>query len=438
MTKLNERMTRAAIALTLLVAGCGMPGSAADDENIGQVRLAIEIAPSDALCLRLTAESDTSGLEVVKTVALTAGKPSTAQVAGLPLGNNVTFVGEVFGVACASVVATTPLTWTSDKVTLALAADTIPLLYLPLHKAGKVNVGVDFLADAVSEYVTLPGIPAKIAAAPDNTVYLTLTSGGVYHASNTFDATRFGSTPSPARLVAVAADGTVLVTSSPGTTSAHTLMTFTPAGVLKTSTPLGFQAGKMIVDAANTAWIGSVTGPQVMRVATVTTAPTTQLLTIGGGSTAPGVALAPDKTVRFTGAPGYVASYSAAGVSTGILGLPIVPKDLTVAADGSVWAIATSSGTTGNLLVHLLTDGTTQPLFVGTNQTIPDVGIVTTSKGILYTQPTGGLGLLTPTNGFQAVNLPENAIATSLAVLPNGKIWAGDSRKARAFIVTLP
>jgi hypothetical protein len=436
MNKLNEKSTRAAIALTLLAAGCGMPGAPAEDENIGQVQLAITIAPTDGLCLRLTAEGDASGLKVVKTVALTAGKASNAQVSGLPLGN-VSFVGEVFGVACASVVATTPLTWLSDTQVLTITADTIPLLYLPLHKAAKANVAVDFVSDAVAEYVNLPGIATKIAAAPDNTVYI-VSGGTVYHGSNTFDVTRFVGTPSPPRLVAVAADGTVLVTYSPGPTSAHTLATYTPAGVLKTTTPVGFQAGKMVVDAANTAWISSATGPQVLRVATVTTAPTTQLLTIGGATTAPGVAIAPGGTLRFTGAPGYVASYSAAGVSTGILGLPIVPKDLSVAADGSVWGIALSGGATGNQLVHLLTNGTTEVVYVGTTPTVPDVAIVTTSKGVLVTQNSGNLGLLTPTNGFQLVPLPESAVISSLAVLPNGKIWAGDSRRQRAFIVTLP
>lgn len=436
MTKLSEKMTRAAIALTMLAAGCGMPGSV-DDEPVGKVQLAIEVAPSDALCLRLTASSDTSGLTVVKTVALTAGKASTAQVAGLPLGN-VTFVGEVFGVACASVVATTPLTWASDKQVLTIAPDTVPVLTLSLHKAAKVNVGVDFVSDAVVEYVTLPGIPAKIAAAPDNTVYMTMTSGGyVYHGSNTFDVARFVSTSSPPKLVAVASDGVVLVTSAASATAAHTLTTYTAAGALKSTLPLGFQAGKVIVDAAKTAWIGSAAGPQVMRVATVTTAPSALLLTIGGATTAPGVALAADGTLRFTGAPGYVATYNAAGTSTGIVGLPIVPKDLAVAADGSIWAIALAGGTSGNQLVHLLTDGTTQPLFTGST-TATDVAIVTTSKGVLFTQATGGLGLLTPDNGFQNVALPDDTISTSLAVLPNGKIWAGDSRRSRAFIVTLP
>jgi hypothetical protein len=436
MTKLNEKMTRAAIALALLAAGCGVPGGSAEDENIGQVQLAIEIAPADGLCLRLTAEGDASGLKVVKTVALTAGKASTAQVGGLPLGN-VSFVGEVFGVACASVVATTPLTWLSDKQILTITPDTIPLLYLPLHKAAKVNVGVDFVSVAVVEYVNLPGIATKLAAAPDNSVYL-VSGGTVYHGTNTFDVNRFAGTPQPPRLVAVAADGTVLVTYSAGTTTAHTLATFTPAGALKTTTPVGFQAAKMVVDSANTAWIGSATGPQVFRVATATTTPVTQLLTIGGATTAPGVAIAPGGTLRFTGAPGYVASYTAAGVSSGIVGLPIVPKDLTVAADGSVWAVALSGGSTGNQWVHLLTNGTTEVVYTGATTAAPDVAIVTTSKGVLVTQNTGNLGLLTPANGFQLVTLPDSAIITSLAVLPNGKIWAADSRRQRAFIVTLP
>jgi hypothetical protein len=429
----------ASLALALSVTACVAGGDDAQgdiggDENIGRVTLALTAPPADAVCLRLTTTSTTTGLKVVKMIGLTAGMNSQ-QVSNLPTGT-VTMLGEVFNVLCPNVVATSPMTWASDELTVTIPTDRVPRVVLILNRLAKVNVGVDFNLSALFEDIPLPGVVSRMAAAPDNSVVFTLKQvNSLHRQSNPFDYSRFANMMGLPKYVAVASDGTILTTVSPTpTATTGTLATFTAAGVAKTTFPIPFQAGDLAYDAAGTAWVGSASTAQVLRVATATTTPSGLTITLAGATSATGLLVGNDGNLRVAGAPGQLNVLKPDGTNLGaVIPLGMVPRELTMAADGTAYVEAL----TGQV-VTVTPGGVVQPFWGAGASPVPEAAIVTTSKGVLFATSVGTLVLVDAMQGVLTYNVPESSLVGAMAVLPNGKIWVADSARPRAWILTLP
>jgi streptogramin lyase len=409
-----------AMALMAAAAGCGAGGT----EDVGVLRVALQAAPADGLCLKLTIDA-APDVTQVKSFTLTAGQASQFTLTQLPLGD-VGIKGEAFGVACASVVAATPITWTSDRVVVNLVPDFAPTLTLLLKKTARVNLGVDFVMNAQIDEVKLSGQPQKLAAAPDGSVLITTTINQVVRASTPFDAKVVAATPGTARFIATAADGTIFVG-----VNGSTIAPFTAAGVAKPTFTVPFTIGDLLVDPSNTLWIGSSSSPQYGRVGTATTTPSAPMIFPTPGQAASGLALAADGTVRAVSQPNYIMSLPAAGGSPTILSTAGAGnlRDLTVATDGALWLVG-SMGTIQKLV------GTAMIPIPGA--AAPEVSLATSPRGVVVSLATGQLLIGQPDGLIIMLPLPGNPQVSSIAVAKNGKIWVTDVLRSRVLVVTLP
>jgi hypothetical protein len=433
--------TLVAMALAVGLAGTGCDaGVLPDGEDVGRIQLALQTAPADGLCLRLTIDQPSTGLKLVKTIGLTPNTASQTQVGGLPVGS-VGLVGEVFNVACASVTATTPLTWISDRLAVTITPDLTQTVTLILRKAGKVNLGVDFVASAAVEEIRLSLPPLRIAAAPDGTMVLTMASSSAFwRVSTPFNLRQVAPVPGlgQPRLITTAPDGSVLVTSN----SDRSLFVLTGQGALKSTLALPFTAGDVAVDPAGIGWVGATNAPQVIRITNVQgTMPATMVALTMPTATTPALTIAPDGTPRVGGAMGttgllYALTSGGSVVTTTQRQIPVIPRDLVATSDGTMWAVAQVAG--NNVYKAPTTANASAVYSMATAPT--DVAIVHTSKGPVFADSAGGLVLIKSDGVPQGISLPGNAVATSLAVnVGDGRVWAAvPASPPRLLVVTLP
>lgn len=436
---MTKKKTAVAAALAaVLVAGvvaAGCDAAPGDADEVGSIQLAIQTAPADGLCLRLTVDNASTGLKVVKALALTPNMPSQMQVGNLPVGS-VGLVGEVFNVACASVTAATPLTWVSNKLTVTIMSDVTQTVTLTLLKAGKVNLGVDFVANTQVEEIKLSLPIAALAASPNGSILMGLTSSPLlWQLSTAFNMKSIATLSSTPGAIAVAPDGNIAATVNSDTQ----LTVLTSAGVAKSTLTLNFTAGGLVVDSAGVGWVGSISNPQVIRVANVAGAAAPTMLGITTpGIVAPGIGLATNGTPRVgAGSPGVLLSLSAAGAITANQSMPIVPRGLAGQPDGTLYILGFNSG---NNIYRVTAAGAATPAF--SMMTAPTrAAIISTPKGVVAASTGGGLILFKndATGTPQVIQLPGNAGVTSLALsAADGRVWAADSTTNRLLVVTLP
>jgi streptogramin lyase len=422
--------------------GCGV-GGGEQGEDVGRIQLALQMAPADGLCLRLTVDQPSTTLKVVKMIGLTPNQASQTQVLGLPVGS-VGLTGEVFNVACGSVVAASVLTWVSDRLPVTIAPDLTQTVTLTLRRAAKVNLGVDFVANPAIEEIKLAAAPIKIAAAPDGTMVLTMASSNAFwRVSTAFNLKLVTTLPaagsSQPRLITTAPDGSVLVTSN----SDQTLFILSGAGALKSTLSMPpLTVGDMVVDPAGVGWVGATNSSVIVRLTNIQgTMPVSAAPVTMPTTTTAALALGSDGLVRVGGAGGGAVGSIYSITSTGsVVGstqrpLQVIPRDLVVTSDNTMWAMAQVAG--NNLFKVPVTANTTAVLSMATAPT--EVAIVNTSKGVVVADSGGNLVLIKPDGVLQVIPLPGNAVATSLAVsAADGRVWAGVPANPRLLVVTLP
>jgi streptogramin lyase len=441
MTNKNKVQVAAAVALAVGLAGVACDGTGSvDGDDVGSIQLALQMAPADGLCLRLTVDQPSTSLKLVKTIGLTPNAASQTQVGGLPVGS-VGLLGEVFNVACTSVTATTPLTWISDRLAVTITPDLTQTVTLTLRRAGKVNLGVDFVANAAVEEIRLSLPPLRIAAAPDGTMVLTMTSSAAFwRVSTAFNLKQVATIPGAGqpRLITTAPDGSVLVTSN----SDRSLFILSGQGALKSTLALPFTASDVAVDPAGIGWVGAMNAPQIIRISNVQgVTPASMLALTMPTSMTAALSIAPDGTPRVGGAVGttgllYALTSSGGVVTTTQRQIPVVPRDMTATTDGTMWAIAQVAG---NNVYKAPTTANASPVYAMAAAPA-DVAIVTTSKGVVFADAAGGLVLVKPDGVPQGITLPGNAVASSLAVnVGDGRVWATvPASPPRLLAVTLP
>jgi hypothetical protein len=134
------------LALTLAAGtslSCGLYSldSLPAEDDVEQVVLHIAVVPSDVRCIRVTA---TGPGRAVERELETAGETSLTQsLTGLPLGS-VSFVGEAFSAACASVSKSTIAAWTSQPVVASIVLGRLANVDLVMVRNGRAKVDISF------------------------------------------------------------------------------------------------------------------------------------------------------------------------------------------------------------------------------------------------------------------------------------------------------
>jgi hypothetical protein len=423
-----------------LLSGCGAAsgGAATDDGQVGSVERALEQGPSDAVCLRLTVANETTQQKVIRTQALTPGAASKFTFTGLPLGQ-VGILGEAFNVACASITATTPFTWTSDLLTTVLTPDTTPALTLVLNKAAKANIGVDFDSGPQFEEIPTTFPATKIARAPDGSmVYTVGATRSVWRTTNAFTSSLVATlspTDGVPYYIATTSNGSIVVV-----TDASKLVVYTAAGVLKGSLQLPFIPSGLVIDSAQNAWLGSIDSAQMIRIAAVGTA-TPPLLTPTFILPFPGISgvyvgVASDGVRVVSQDLNHMLSYSTAGALTLDRLIPVGLSDVVEASDKTLWGYFPQ----GQTLMQLPATGTGQlaqfPVLGDGSQSFL-VGLISTSKGIFASQ--GGTELTQIRSGVVSF-IPASTVSDiiGLASTADGRVWIADSGRPHLMVVTLP
>lgn len=430
MTRLAKKLkSRKMVGALLALALGGCAAGAAPGEDVGTIQIALTVAPADALCLRLTLDFANGAPNLVTTKALstTNAALNTVTLASLPLGE-VGILGEAFNVACTAITPATPATWVADRQVATLVPDFSPAVALTLRRTGRVNIGVDFVAGATVDEVKLPAPSAKLAAAGAAMLMTLPNYNAVWTATGPLDAKFLTSAALSPRYLAVAADGTIFVS----TASPAQVLSFTSAGVPKATMPLVniSAASDLLVDAANTLWVASSTTGYVDRFATATTTPSPALPIGTPASAATGLALASDGSLRLAGQPNMIYTLPAFGGSP--IGSVIVnppPRDVVFDAAGTLWFTSTTGAGLSKVVGTV-----SQTVWPGTGEG----SLVSTSKGIVAGLSNGQLVLVTPAGAVQLIQLPAGTTVSGLAVSSTGKVWVADASQPRALIVTLP
>ena len=137
-------MKKASISFSigaLALAACSATGGHdTNDGALGQARVAVQAAPDDVHCVKVTAAGST-----VTTLGfdVTPGESSVFELNRLPLGV-VAFSAAAFPVACSEVADADPPYWIADPVESELLAGVIAEVTLVMHRDGRASVGVEW------------------------------------------------------------------------------------------------------------------------------------------------------------------------------------------------------------------------------------------------------------------------------------------------------
>ncbi|HET9934465.1 MAG TPA: hypothetical protein VFQ35_27365 [Polyangiaceae bacterium] len=124
------------------LGACSSDGAGqSQNEESGQLSLAITSVPSDVACVRVSVQGSRSSTQAFDVVA---GTNATYQLAKLPLGI-VTVSAEAFPQACKKIPAGAVATYLTDSpVSVRVDASAVNTVSLKLIRNGRIGVGIDF------------------------------------------------------------------------------------------------------------------------------------------------------------------------------------------------------------------------------------------------------------------------------------------------------
>jgi len=119
-----------------------------NEDNAGQVSLAVATAPSDVQCVVIQATG--SGRTVTRPISVTPGQAITTTVSGLPMGS-VSIGALAYPTACSAVTASSVPNWQSDPITqtISLTKGTTVALNLVLRPSASITASIDWQDDNV-------------------------------------------------------------------------------------------------------------------------------------------------------------------------------------------------------------------------------------------------------------------------------------------------
>lgn len=442
---MQSMMSRWAFALGMglfasALAGCGAePGAGTSEGEVGAVELEIMSAPSDVKCLRLTVRNPLTEQVAVRTFTLTTGQSSAKfAVTGLPLGS-VKFLGEGFNVACGSVVAATPFTWTSDAVTLNLVSGFTQNLQISLNRAGTTNLGVDFVAGVQMEEITGVTGAWRLAAAPSGGSVVALSASALWRVTSSGAVTQLAPVPVQTQAVAITSSGNIVVAGVP------MLGVYSPTGTLLWQIDLGgFEPSDLAIDSTNAAWVAFRNGTSVARVTGIETGVLlrTDVFVPPSAPGLSGVATVGD-SVRYVSSsfPRMLAIASTGAILWDrLLGPTSGLRRVVVASDSTLWGATTDGRVFRTTADGMLTQPVGGPFGAGTGE----LALASSIKGVFLALGTPQFYRFDPAvlGGPPTIYaLPAStpsATITGLAVASDGRLWLADRAKSRLIAVTLP
>ncbi len=147
-----------ASAFPLGCANEGSNGGSDESDEVGAVRLSLEVVPDGVFCIRVTAVQGSKKLDVSFDVEPTA-ESIFRDWHGVPLGL-VTFLGDALPVPCGDAMPETEPTYAADAVRENVVPGRLTPVHLEMRAWGRVDVHVDFdgteecpqvITDAASE-----------------------------------------------------------------------------------------------------------------------------------------------------------------------------------------------------------------------------------------------------------------------------------------------
>lgn len=131
-------------ALLAATVGCSS-GNNSDDGLVGEAKVYLSYAPTDAICLRITVSGVSRRVENLFELSTT--QSSVFSLKRLPLGSDM-FTGLAFGTPCDSVSSKSVPTWQSDPVMSTVSLNQIANVALVMRRSvGQAKVAVDFEDD---------------------------------------------------------------------------------------------------------------------------------------------------------------------------------------------------------------------------------------------------------------------------------------------------
>jgi hypothetical protein len=137
----------AALMAAMMATGCGEGGGAGPDptfdDGVTGVSLSLTTVPADAKCYHATFTAGATS--IVKTVTPAAGSTTPVTLTGgLTSSTTYALALEVFDLACASVVATTPVTWTGSASGVLVISGQLTPVTIVLRRPAGTAVTVDY------------------------------------------------------------------------------------------------------------------------------------------------------------------------------------------------------------------------------------------------------------------------------------------------------
>jgi hypothetical protein len=146
MTNVDKRVRLARLLLAgipIVAWGCKGIDSlweTQNDSDTGVAEVALTAVPSDVQCVVIVAAGTRT---VQQSFDVAPGQPALLSLSGLPSGA-VTFSGQAFSGACASVTGSSVPAYVADPVTVQVSPPTVASVSLFMHRNGQASVGIDF------------------------------------------------------------------------------------------------------------------------------------------------------------------------------------------------------------------------------------------------------------------------------------------------------
>jgi hypothetical protein len=163
MRDLGRILFGASLLVTGLVACASEQADDAAEGPTGQAQLAIQVVPSDALCVEITAAGNRT---VQRSFDLAPGAAAQLSMNGLPTGQ-VAFSALTYNEPCGGTRTSAP-TWTSPSpVTAVISSQQVTPVIIPLRRNGQAGIGLDFEDPTTCQPVTCAQIGASCGVVND-------------------------------------------------------------------------------------------------------------------------------------------------------------------------------------------------------------------------------------------------------------------------------
>ena len=443
-------------ATFVVVGACTSGQSNQANELVGTASAAIDLAPTNALCIQIQVTGTTT---VTRTLDVSPLTSTTFFLDGLPLGED-TFSASAYGSTCVDggPPSSAP-TWLGNPVAATVVASPPVNVTLQMHPtadagldAGSALIGLNFpapnagCAPVITEY-TVPSSaaplngPYHLTVGPDGNIWFGNDSGGDIDSLTTTGAAfqQFPAAPDGGRsdpqFITLGPDGKLWFTD----TSDSSIGVFSPSTGSVTEFAAGIPAYAITAGPDGNLWF--VTESGVGLISPTGGASSIQLFTepaSDAGSPGPArLTSGSDGNVWFTDATRdvlYSISPTGGAASIRSFAMPFTPVGITSGPDGDLWFVG-SSGSTGYVgTMNPSTGPASLRTFAVPSAGAGPIEIASGPDGNLWftERTTNKIGVISPTGGSlrEFPILAGSAYPTAIILGPDGNLWFTEANAA--------